>query len=113
MFGDLPEMSGHNPTPGQYVVRFLDDYGPVKLALSPGGCNPAPGAVRGSWGLHVHQVSSLLRGNVRNVDKSHGTELSTLMTWTCPVAEVGFRIRFIRSKRSCFFIEPVFYGSVY
>ena len=42
-----------------YLVRFLDDPGPIKLPLLPG--RYTPGAVRGSWCLQVHIASALPR----------------------------------------------------
>ena len=72
----LGKISAHTPTPGQYVVRFLDDPGPVKLALSTARYTTSLGAVRGSWCLQVHQGSSLMRGIVRNDDESRGAELA-------------------------------------
>ena len=72
----LGKISAHTPTPGQYVVRFLDDPGPVKLALSTARYTTALGAARGSWCLQVHQGSSLMRGIVRNDDESRGAELA-------------------------------------
>ena len=74
----------HAPTPGQYVVRFLGDRGPVKLALSSARYTTALGDARGSWCLQVHHGSSLMHGIVDNVDESHGAELLTLPTWTRP-----------------------------
>ena len=68
--------STHTPTPGQCVVRFFDDPGSVELALSSARYNTALGTVCGSWCLQVHQGSSIIRGIVRNVDGSRGTELS-------------------------------------
>ena len=38
----------HNSTHGEYIVRLLDDPGPVKLTLSPTRYTAALGAVRGS-----------------------------------------------------------------
>ena len=72
----LGKNSAHTLTPGQCVVRFLDDPRTVKLALSSARCTTALGAVRGSWCLQVHQGSSLMRGIVRNVDESRGAEIA-------------------------------------
>ena len=69
----LGKNSAHIPTPGQYVVRFLDDPGPVKLALSSARYTTALGAVRGSWCL---QVKFFMRGIVRNVNESRGAEIA-------------------------------------
>ena len=66
----------HFSTPGQYVVRFLDNSGPVKLALSFARYTTALGAVRGPWCLEAHQVSPLMRGIVHNVDESRRAELA-------------------------------------
>ena len=55
-------------------MLFLDDPGPVKLALSLARYTTALGAVRGSCCLQVHQGSSLIRG--ANVDESRGAEIA-------------------------------------
>ena len=65
----------HTSTPGQYAVRFLDNPGPVKLALSSVRYTTALRAVCGSWCLRVHQGSSLVRGIVSDVKEFRGAEI--------------------------------------
>ncbi|CAB1104650.1 unnamed protein product [Ectocarpus sp. CCAP 1310/34] len=55
-----------------YVVRFLDDPGPVKLALPDVRYSTAETAVSGSWCLQVHSGSALFKGILRNIDMSRG-----------------------------------------
>ena len=59
-------------TDGVYVVRFLDDPGPIKLPLPPARYSTSTGGVRGSWCLQVHEASAFSRGIQRNVDDSRG-----------------------------------------
>ena len=66
----------HTPTPGQYVVCFLEDFGPVKLGFSLARYTTALGAVGASWCLQVHQGNSLMRGIVRNVGESRGAKIA-------------------------------------
>ena len=68
--------SAHTSSSGQYIVHFLDDPGPAKLALSFTRYTTALGAVRGSGCLKVHQGTSLIRDIARNVDESRGAELA-------------------------------------
>ena len=42
-----------------YLVRFLDDPGPIKLFLPPARYTTSTGAVRGSWCLTVYIFSAL------------------------------------------------------
>ena len=72
----LGNISAYTSTPRQYVVRFLDDPGPVKLALYSARYTTVDRAVRGSWCLQVHQGSSLMSGIERNVDESRGSEIA-------------------------------------
>ena len=53
-----------------YLVRFLDDRGPIKLLLSPARYTTLTGAVRGPWSLQVYITSAFPRGVQRNVDES-------------------------------------------
>ena len=57
-------------TDGVYVVRFLDDPGPIKLPLPPARYSTSTGGVRGSWCLQVHEASVFPQGIQRNVDGS-------------------------------------------
>ena len=45
-----------------YLVRFLDDPGPIKLPLPPARYTIWTGADRGSWCLQVHIASAFPRG---------------------------------------------------
>ena len=45
-----------------YLVRFLDDPGPIKLPLPPACYTTSTGAVRGSWCLQVCIASAFPRG---------------------------------------------------
>ena len=57
---------------GVYLVRFLDDSGPITLPLFPARYTASAGAVRGSWCLQVHVASAFSRGVQRNIDHSRG-----------------------------------------
>ena len=46
-----------------YLVRFLDDPGPIKFPLPPARCTTLTGAVRGSWCLQVHIASAFPQGS--------------------------------------------------
>ena len=73
----LGKISRHAPTPNTFIVRFLDDPGPVRIALSPSRYTTSQDAVRGSWCLQVHRSSSFLRGLQRDADKSRGAPTSS------------------------------------
>ena len=60
-----------------YLVRFLDDPGPIKLPLPSARYTTSTGAVRGSWYLQVHIASAFLRGIQRNVDESRGATVAS------------------------------------
>ena len=66
----------HTATAAQYIVRFLDDPGPVKLKLSPSRYTTAIGAERDSWCLQTRQGRPLQQGILRNIDESRGVELA-------------------------------------
>ena len=68
----LGKMSAGTTEDGVYLVRFLDDPGPIKLPLFPARYTTSGGAVRGSWCLQVHVVRAFSRGVQRNVDDSRG-----------------------------------------
>ena len=57
---------------GVYLVRVLDDLGPIKFLLGPARYTTSTGAIRGSWCLKVHVASAFSRGVQRNVDDSRG-----------------------------------------
>ena len=60
-----------------YLVRFLDDPGPIKLPLLPARYTTSTGAVRGSWCQQVHITSAFSRGIQRTVDKCRGTTVAS------------------------------------
>ena len=51
-----------------YLVRFLDDPGPIKLPLPPARYTTSTGAVRDFWCLQVHIASAFPREIQRHVD---------------------------------------------
>ena len=73
----LGKISASNTEDKVYLVRFLDDPGPIKLPLPPARYTTSTGAVRGSWCLHVHIASAFPRGIQRNVDESRGAAVSS------------------------------------
>ena len=70
----LGKISAHTTTVAQYIVRFLDDPGPVKL--SPSRYTTAIGAERDSWCLQTRQGRPLQQGILLNIDESRGVELA-------------------------------------
>ena len=68
----LGKISGPTCQPDYYIVRFLDDPGPVKLALPALRYTTTTSAVSGSWCLQVHSGSALFKGLLRNIDMSRG-----------------------------------------
>ena len=70
----LGKISAHTTTSATYLVRFLDDPGPVKK-LSPSRYTAAIGAERDSWCLQTRQGRTLQHGTFRNIDESRGVEL--------------------------------------
>ena len=69
----LGKVQAHAPEAnGSYIVRFLDDPGPVQITLSPPRYNTAP-APCGSWCLQVHRNNgNFMRGLRQNIDNSRG-----------------------------------------
>ena len=65
---------------GIYLVRFLDDPGPIKLPVPPARYTTSAGAVRGSWCLQVYEASAFPRGIQRNVDESRGAAVVSLLS---------------------------------
>ena len=47
---------------GEYLVRLLDDPGPIKLPLSPVHYTTSTGGVQGSWCLQLRRGISVARG---------------------------------------------------
>ena len=68
----LGKISGHTTDPGHYHVRFLDDPGPIKIALSTARYTTNVNDICSSWCLQVHAGSALLRGILHNNDTSRG-----------------------------------------
>ncbi|CAB1116845.1 unnamed protein product [Ectocarpus sp. CCAP 1310/34] len=67
----LGKISGPPPLPSDfYVVHFLDDPGPVKLALPDVRYSAVETAASGSWCLQVHSGSALFNGVLCNIDMS-------------------------------------------
>ena len=52
----------HNSRANQYIVRFLDDPGPIQLTLSPGRYDADQGAPCGAWCLQVHATAPSCAG---------------------------------------------------
>ena len=59
----LGKISASTTTKGVYLVRFLDDPGPIKLPLPPARYTTSTGAVRGSSCLQVHLASTFAGGS--------------------------------------------------
>ena len=68
----LGKISASTTEDGAYLVRILDDPGPIKLPLTPASYTTSTGAGRGSWCLQVHVASLFPQGVQRNVDDSRG-----------------------------------------
>ena len=64
----LGKISASATEDGVYLVRFLDDPGPIKLPLPPARYTTSTGAVRGSWCFQVHEASAFPRGIQRKVN---------------------------------------------
>ena len=73
----LGKISATTPTDGVYLLRFLDDPGPIKLPLSPARYAASTRAVRGSWCLQTHLASASARGVQHNVDESRGAAVDS------------------------------------
>lgn len=69
-------VSPSNPDTGRYIVRFLDDPGPIELTLAPDLYSFSLEAPRGSWCLQWHQPPGLIRGVLRNSDTSRGAPVA-------------------------------------
>ena len=63
--------SADSSTPNTYIVRFLDDPGPVQLKLRPEFYTISPSAQQGSWCLQRFKSKGLARGIQRNIDRTH------------------------------------------
>ena len=72
----LGKMYAHPKTAAHYVVRFLDDPGPVKLKLFPSRYTTTSGAERDMLCLQTRQGRTLRQGILRNINESRGVELA-------------------------------------
>eukprot|EP00752_Nemacystus_decipiens_P015617 g13940.t1 len=71
------DVSPSTPAANRYIVRFLDDSGPIALTLSPTLYSIALGAPSGSWCLQCHRQPGVTRGVLRNADTSRGAPTTT------------------------------------
>ena len=74
----IGKISGPSPLPDQYIVRFLDDPGPVKITLPALRYTTTTTSAPGSWCLQVHSGSALFKGLLRNVDMSRSEFIDAL-----------------------------------
>ena len=61
-----------SPSDNTYIIRFLDDPGPIKINLRPANYTTSSTANSGSWCLQRHKTGSLARGVLRNSNASRG-----------------------------------------
>ena len=73
----LGKISAIKPTDGLYLVRFLDNPGPMKLPLSPARYTTSTRTVRDFWCLQIHLTGAFARGVQRNVDESRGAAVDS------------------------------------
>ena len=73
----LGKISARTSIDEEYLVRFLDDPGPIKLPLSPAHYTTSTGGVQGSWCLRLRRGRSVARGIQSNVDESRGADVAT------------------------------------
>ena len=73
----LGNIASPTADPDRYIVRFLDDPGPVRLALDASLYTTAPDAVRGSWCLQTHVSGGISAGLLRNADDSRAADIIT------------------------------------
>ena len=64
--------STDNSSVKSYIVRFLDDPGPIKIDLLPSPYSTSRSAVYGSWCLQRRPAGGLARGVLRNADGPRG-----------------------------------------
>ena len=69
-------ISARTSIDGEYLVRFLDDPGPIKLRVSPTHYTTSTGGVQGSWCLQLRRGRSVARGIQSNVDESRGADVA-------------------------------------
>ena len=60
-------------TPDSYIVRFLDDPGPIKIDLLPSFYNTSRAGNYGSWCLQRHQTGGVARGVLHSSNASGGS----------------------------------------
>ena len=58
----LGKISARTSTDGEYLVRFRDDPGPIKLPLSPAHYTTSRGGIQGSWCRQPRRGRSVARG---------------------------------------------------
>ena len=73
----LGKFSARTSIDGEYLVRFLDDPGPIKLPLSPAHHTTSTGGVQGSWCLQLCRGRSATRGIQSNADESRGVDVAS------------------------------------
>ena len=71
----LGKISSRTSTDGEYLVRFLDDPGPIKRPLSPAPYTTSTRGVQVFWRLQLRQGRSVARGIQSNVGESRGANV--------------------------------------
>ena len=69
-------MTRTTTTVNQFIVRFLDDPGPIQITLFSDRYNAGQSVRCGAWCVQVHRNSSFVRSLQRNVDEPRGTSSS-------------------------------------
>ena len=77
-----------NTSGNSYIVRFLDDPGPIKINLLPSAYTTSRSAVQGSWCLQRHQTGGLARGVLRNADGARGANTAPLSDSPAPFSQL-------------------------
>ena len=73
----LGKFSARTSIDGEYLVRFLNDPGPIKLPLSPAHHTTSTGGVQGSWCLQLCRGRSATRGIQSNVHQCRGAGVAS------------------------------------
>ena len=73
----LGEISASTTEDKVYLVRFLDDPGPIKVPFPTARCTTSTGAVGGFWCVRVYIASAFSRGIQRNVDESRDAAVAS------------------------------------
>ena len=77
---DASSNSLSNPSSdGSYIIRFLNDPGPMKINLRPALYTTARDAISGSWCLQRHGTGNLSRGVLPNSDASRGISTAPVL----------------------------------